>query len=146
MTLRLLFASGPTFVFHCFYSRYHLFPLSSLTMAEIEKKVEDLSLNASADAADKAQGKPKEKKTKKHVAEGAFPLEVHRNTSNKRHIATHRRQHTLHQALRSGSRRRCDTEELCRYCCGIYCLEVENIADIPIPSDRYLVLPSANTT
>ncbi|KAF9189117.1 threonyl-tRNA synthetase [Haplosporangium sp. Z 767] len=43
-------------------------------MAEIEKKVEDLSLNAPAAA--KPQGKPKEKKAKKPVAEGAYPLEV----------------------------------------------------------------------
>ncbi|KAF9360375.1 threonyl-tRNA synthetase [Mortierella sp. AD094] len=43
-------------------------------MAEIEKKVEDLSLNAPAQ--DNAQGKGKEKKPKKAVAEGSFPLEV----------------------------------------------------------------------
>ncbi|KAG0003909.1 threonyl-tRNA synthetase [Entomortierella chlamydospora] len=43
-------------------------------MAEIENKVEDLSLNAPAQ--DKAQGKGKEKKPKKTVPEGAFPLEV----------------------------------------------------------------------
>ncbi|KAF9204688.1 threonyl-tRNA synthetase [Haplosporangium sp. Z 27] len=43
-------------------------------MAEIENKVEDLSLNAPAE--DKAQGKGKEKKPKKVVAEGAYPLEV----------------------------------------------------------------------
>ncbi|KAF9432913.1 threonyl-tRNA synthetase [Entomortierella beljakovae] len=43
-------------------------------MAEIEKKVEDLSLNPPAEG--KAQGKSKEKKPKKAVAEGAYPLEV----------------------------------------------------------------------
>ncbi|KAF9913376.1 threonyl-tRNA synthetase [Lobosporangium transversale] len=46
-------------------------------MAEIEQKVEDLSLNASAAAtSDKPQGKPKEKKAKKPAAEGSYPLEV----------------------------------------------------------------------
>lgn len=43
-------------------------------MAEIEKKVDDLTLNPPA--ADKPQGKPKEKKAKKPVAEGSYPLEV----------------------------------------------------------------------
>ncbi|KAF9167000.1 threonyl-tRNA synthetase [Mortierella sp. AD011] len=43
-------------------------------MAEIENKVEDLSLNAPAQ--NKAQGKSKEKKPKKTAAEGEFPLEV----------------------------------------------------------------------
>jgi hypothetical protein len=43
-------------------------------MAEIEKKVEDLTLNTPA--AGKPQGKPKEKKAKKPVAEGSYPLEV----------------------------------------------------------------------
>jgi len=47
-------------------------------MAEqIEKKVENLSLDAAAPApAEKPQGKPKEKKAKKPVAEGSYPLEV----------------------------------------------------------------------
>ncbi|KAF8988202.1 threonyl-tRNA synthetase [Podila verticillata] len=47
-------------------------------MAEqIEKKVENLSLDAAASApAAKPQGKPKEKKAKKPVAEGSYPLEV----------------------------------------------------------------------
>lgn len=43
-------------------------------MAEIEKKVDDLTLNPPA--ADKPQGKPKEKKAKKPAAEGSYPLEV----------------------------------------------------------------------
>lgn len=51
------------------------------TMADIEKKVENLTLNAPAPAAaapsaEKPQGKPKEKKAKKPVAEGSYPLEV----------------------------------------------------------------------
>ncbi|KAG0083785.1 threonyl-tRNA synthetase, partial [Podila epicladia] len=48
-------------------------------MAEqIEKKVENLNLDAAAPApaAEKPQGKPKEKKAKKPVAEGSYPLEV----------------------------------------------------------------------
>jgi len=50
-------------------------------MADIEKKVEDLTLNApapaaAAPAAEKPQGKPKEKKSKKPAAEGSYPLEV----------------------------------------------------------------------
>lgn len=50
----------------------------TFTMAEqIEKKVENLSLDAAASApAAKPQGKPKEKKAKKPVAEGSYPLEV----------------------------------------------------------------------
>lgn len=82
-------------------------------MAEIEKKVEDLSLNASADAADKAQGKPKEKKPKKPAVEGAYPLEVRRNAHNIRHIAPH-----IPPIVVSvkENRSRNGMEKLCRYC------------------------------
>ncbi|KAG0346725.1 threonyl-tRNA synthetase [Podila humilis] len=46
-------------------------------MAEqIQKKVEDLKLDATASAVAKPQGKPKEKKAKKPAAEGSYPLEV----------------------------------------------------------------------
>lgn len=68
-------------------------------MAEIENKVEDLSLNASADAADKAQGKPKEKKAKKPAVEGAYPLEVHIHPA---YAISHHTYHQLRSAPSSG--------------------------------------------